>query len=164
MVYTGDLKSNKLSVRVTDETLEFINSFPGDKLSEKFEAMIQTVKKEQPDQLASFAENLAELQECMDRLKGSMGFSHAPGEQFEGEQFLIKKMLRENGFKANKDLVARMQLLNAITERMNTLRDIKKAYKEYAYPYGYSEEVNQLIERIAKSLAYQERCMDMEVE
>ncbi len=126
--------------------------------------MIQTVKKEQPDQSASFAENLAELQECMDKLKNSIGFSHSPGEQFESEQFLIKKMLRENGFKANKDLVARMQLLNAITERMNTLRDIKKAYKEYACPYGYSEEVNQLIERIAKSLAYQERCMDMEVE
>ncbi len=32
MGYTGDLKSNKLSVRVTDETLKFINSFPGDKL------------------------------------------------------------------------------------------------------------------------------------
>lgn len=159
MGYVGDLKSNKLSVRITDETLEFINSFPGDRLSEKFEAMIKTVKEKQDDQIPVSEDK---LQGCVDKLGSNTGYAHAPGEQFENEQFLIKKMLQQNGFHPNKDLIARMQLLNSITERVNTLHDIKKAYQDHRYPYGYSTEADQLIDRIAKSLAYQERCMQME--
>lgn len=135
MGYIGDLKSNKISIRITDEALDFINSFPGDRLSEKFESMMKAVKD-----------------------------SHAPGEQFENEQFLIKKMLQKNGFVANRDLIVRIQLLNSITERLNTLQDIKNAYTDHVFPYGYSEETEGLINRIAKSLAYQERCQDREIE
>lgn len=161
MGYIGDLKSNKLSVRVTDETLEFINSFPGDRLSEKFEAIIRTVKDNQIDQISGSEDK---LQGGTDKLGNNVGYAHAPGEQFENEQFLIKKMLQQNGFIANRDLIARMQLLNSITERVNTLQDIKKAYQNHEYPYGYSTETDQLIERIAKSLAYQERCQVREKE
>ncbi len=41
MKYTGDLKLQKVSVRVTDEVYEYILSFPGKHLSDKFHALIK---------------------------------------------------------------------------------------------------------------------------
>lgn len=66
----------------------------------------------------------------------------------------IKDDIKMNKFKPTKKIVNNILAINQLTGKMNTLKDIKKAYKDKVY--AGDEKINTLVESTAKLLKNQE--------
>lgn len=70
MKYTGELKLQKLSVRVTDEVYAYILSFPGKHLSDKFHALIRlSMQNGSPE---CMNHHVGEIEESIEQIKHNL--------------------------------------------------------------------------------------------
>ncbi|MBD5467598.1 MAG: hypothetical protein HDR21_05535 [Lachnospiraceae bacterium] len=69
MKYTGELKTQKLSVRVTDEIYSYILSFPGEKLSDKFHALIRlSMQNGSPECMNRYVSEIEQIQDHLNEI------------------------------------------------------------------------------------------------
>lgn len=181
--YTGELKSNQISLRMTDTAYNYLISYPGENLNQKFASMmnafskepgkiqkakelqleVDNLKAEKAELLAditrlqSARETLKEASKLVDFLVDSLQteLSHDfVGEILEKRYNQIEKNIRIGGFKPNRSLILKIDKLNQITKHKHTIKDISKAMKENAYMDN--QDAASLVEEIAEELKNQE--------
>ncbi len=162
MGYTGAMKSQKISIRVTEETFHYIGTLPGKNLSDKFGYLINQSMGNAGGGKEAVLNEISKLQESVDGLCEKLKESHSPGELFQSEEFLIKTMLKQSGYKPDMEITARIMLLNAITGHNHSLRDIREKWE--GQKSGDSHEAAVLIKSIAEQLGIQEQQKSRNVE
>lgn len=67
--YTGELKTQKLSVRVTDEIYSYILSFPGERVSDKLHALIWlSMQNGSPECMNRYVSEIEQIQDHLNEI------------------------------------------------------------------------------------------------
>lgn len=146
--YTGDLKCNLKSVRMTDKVYNYIMTADGEGFNQKFEKLVvyfmETEEEKRVEleildkQIQKRRQELARLErgkQLMDNVLNSLQElqNTFTGELFHKSYTNIALMIRENEFIAKEELVKKIYRLNELTGKENTMKDLYKAYKEQLY-------------------------------
>lgn len=179
--YSGELKSERKTVRLTETMVDRIESFPGLDFSGKFRSMYEYCFEKLPalneeiHNLVKEADNLQqerlELLREIDLLREAKGKvsevmqtldtlqKDFVGEMIDREHKNIAAMIEKAGFVATPQVQEQIRRLNERTGKKHELSDICKAYKENTYGRGYrmaDEEANQLVKEIYSEFQGQE--------
>lgn len=158
-----ELKTKKVSVRLTEETYRYVSGLPGNNLTDKLELLIEGFAAAAGDRRAADTKDaiaaIDRLKEDLNEVCGKLkAAAHSPGEQFQSEEFLIRTMLMRSGYRPEKEVIARIMLLNAITGHSHTLQDIRRKWESMRYNgiSDHGQEMAGLVREIAQQLGRQE--------
>ena len=179
--YSGELKSVKKTVRMTETMERGIEAFEGADFSEKFRNMfeycfdkvptlnqevyelIKEVDKLQKDSQELLREimllreakgKVSEVMQTLDNLQKDF-----VGEMIDREHKNIAVMVEQADFIATPNIKEQIRKLNEITGKRHDLSDICKAYKENTYGKGFRTanlEADQLVKELYQEFQSQE--------
>lgn len=174
--YTGELKCNKVSVRITDTVKAYIESFKGDTFSNKFESMIgvhmQDIENkrkevfelnEQIERLTyekeALIKDITQLKQVKDTINNIMTniqtLNHDyVGEIIERKRSTIEHEIKKEGFKANRKLIAGIEQLNKMSKKSCSVKEIADAFKNQSFKDDPDKQ--DLINQIGREFKDQE--------
>lgn len=174
--YTGELKCNKVSVRITDTVKDYIESFEGDTFSNKFESMIgvhmQDIENKRKEvfelneQIESLAyekealiKDITQLKQAKDAIDSIMvniqSLDHDyVGEMIERKRSTIEQEIKKNGFKPNRKLIAGIEQLNKMSKKSCSVKEIADAFKNQSFKNNQDKQ--ELINQIGREFKDQE--------
>ncbi|MBO5093192.1 MAG: hypothetical protein J6C33_02410 [Lachnospiraceae bacterium] len=174
--YTGDLKCNLKSVRMTDKVYEYVQAFEGEGFNQKFENMVlyfmeyENQKKrtiqELDKQIAARWDELKQLEQGKvlmdDALRSLQSFremfsSVIPHSEYER----IADMIRHEGYAANQEVVEKIFRLDQVFKIRHEIGDIYRIFQEQEYEYFPEEQ--KMVNDIVTEFQYQEMVMQGEI-
>ena len=170
--YTGDLKCNLKSVRMTDKVYEYIQSFEGDGFNQKFENLVLYFMEQEEQKRERIAEldreliekhrEIQKLEQGRELMDSALESLQELQQMFAGELLRsnykkISSMIQRADYMDKPELVKNIYLLNQETGKEHGLREIYQIFKEQSYEER--PKLQQLVNDIVTEFQYQEMSM-----
>lgn len=174
--YTGDLKCNLKSVRMTDKVYEYVQTFQGEGFNQKFENMVlyfmehEKQKRETimelDKQIAEKSRDLRKLEkgkELMDDVLESLQqFKSTFSIEIPHDAYTsISDMIRHAGYTADQEVIVKIFRLDQTCGRKHSMESIYQIFKEQSYR-AFPEE-QELINDIVTEFQHQEMTFQKEI-
>lgn len=161
-----DLKSVRVSLRISEGHYNFIDAFKGKNFNDKFSNLLQFYL-DYPSRHAQMEKEIADLTKQKEKLLREIDALKVNKQKVE-EVFRtfdsmldetrqdissnrINKMIRQSGYRPDRSIVDNIKQLDNLTGRENSLRDIKKGCKEKSYS-SICPEAQEAADKVYRAL------------
>lgn len=164
-----ELKSMRISGRISEEQYIFVDAFKGKSFNDKLSNLLQFYL-EYPSKHAQMEREIEHLTETklqllkeidalkMDKQKISDAFQMFDRMMEDTKRDLsvdrIQRMIRHSGYRPTQQLITDIRQLDQLTGKENTLKDIKEGHKAQSYSSD-QPEVQKLVDKVYGALHQQ---------